>query len=545
VTLWKNRTNLFVGGSILKYFDGVSDYNDLPYGSGYSAALDPQRLLAHPDLRRWAWPPTTRGISRVLDIACGSGKQIIVSALQNPNTEFFGVDGSQAHINESSLMIGRLGLKNISVECADLREWKPIEKGFDLICCSGTYPWVPDDVRARILDAITRGLRDDGLALLHIITKPGCVGLEEAQRRVLAQSAREPTLAARLAAARAYVRTLPPLAKGEAAQSFESIVRRTLEQFVERDDPGLAHEFLGSQVRPFFFAEFVAVAREYGLHVVSDASFAATSDAYIEPGHARALYERTSDWVKQQELIDMFGGMGGGRTVILRKSPRPSETVAVRFDACHLFAFSRYGAKIEEGIVKASDKHAIAITALEQALLERLTASFPASVARDSLTDLSSDSAAIDAAIERWWELGYVGGSAMPIAFHSFDADRPNTWPIARAEIDLGQRALTSRLAWSLTPHPFMVFALAQCDGTRTRSEVEASLKDWLKRHSQGAARRRTEVEMIDASAAPLKDGWRTWWQHYDKDGKRIEPPKIEAAVAQILPRLNELGFFE
>ena len=253
--------------------NSASAYDDLPYGSNWRLILDPIALAAHPDRDSWVGFQRGSAPRSVCDLACGSGRQVLQGALLHPDIEFLGVDGSSAHIGEATALRNALGIKNARFECADLLEWSPAAARFDLITCSGTYPWVPDSVRERILEIVARTLADDGFAVLHVLSLPACLGLSEAQRQLLDAVGEVHPMSARLRAAKNFV---PPLAPSDAPAAPEppmvGIVRTLLRKFVERNDAGAAHEFLGSPVRADYFRDFEAQVARHGLHVVGDAN---------------------------------------------------------------------------------------------------------------------------------------------------------------------------------------------------------------------------------------------------------------------------------
>lgn len=180
--------NRLLFGIILKMHlprNSSSTYDDLPYGSCWRPLLDVDVLAAHPDRAAWQHLTQEKPPTAVCDLACSSGRQVLQGALLHPHIEFLGVDGSSAHISEADALKAQLGIKNARFECADLLDWTPEPARYELITCVGTYPWVPDLVRERILKIVSHALADDGIAVLHILSLPACLGLAEAQRRML------------------------------------------------------------------------------------------------------------------------------------------------------------------------------------------------------------------------------------------------------------------------------------------------------------------------------------------------------------------------
>jgi len=506
--------------------NSASAYDDLPYGSNWRLILDPIALAAHPDRDSWVGFQRGSAPRSVCDLACGSGRQVLQGALLHPDIEFLGVDGSSAHIGEATALKNALGIKNARFECADLLEWSPAAARFDLITCSGTYPWVPDSVRERILEIVARTLADDGFAVLHVLSLPACLGLSEAQRQLLDAVGEVHPMSARLGAAKNFV---PPLAPSDAPAAPEppmvSIVRTLLRKFVERNDAGAAHEFLGSPVRADYFRDFEAQVARHGLHVVGDANPTMLCDALIPHGPMRDLYDRTRSWSARQEILDLFAGVGGGRDVILAKRGRSASASALTpRDALYGRVLRTFDETAHShGALAWYQGRALAVTDSQSALWEKIRAASPESVHIESVERADAEFLCIH---------GYIELATRATRIAALHGAAPETVPLARAEVMLAVRDLSSPLGHLLPSVPAVALALSLAYGSLSSGALADAC------HARWAAR-------DGARHDTCGDAWAQWWPTAAPSGESMSiPPSDDVNFEQLIARLARLGYF-
>lgn len=513
-------------------------YDDLPYGSNWRSALSPSVFAANPDRAAWNVGHGEHLPRVVCDLACGSGRQVLQGALLHPDIEFVGVDGSHGHILEANRLKDSLALTNVEFICADLMDWSPEAARYDLMTCSGTYPWVPDAVRERILQTFERGLAADGLAILHILSLPACVGVVEAQRRLLDAVGSAGTITQRLEAAKAYVAALPPAAPKTPDASPDSgrnvinnIVRSQLRQILERNDPGVAHEFLGGPVRADYFRDFEASAKRYGLHAVGDANPTVACDRLIPAGPLRELFERTRSWHARQELLDMFAGTSGGRDVVLARSPRLAVQSAPR-DGRPSLLHARSSGVFDEASCGPSELRwhrgdVLTVSSSQAALWNRIHAAAPESVCIEPRERDDADFLAVH---------GYTELAIVPTAIAALHGAAPTTTPLARAEVSLHLRELSSPLGYHLPNVPAVALVLQIADGSLDSAALaEASRGQW-------AARASADQSSVGDRAA--EQAWAQWWPSERSGQAAATPPMDNVDFTRLIDRLAHLGYF-
>jgi len=113
-----------------------------------------------------------------LELACATGINLIVCAINNPNAHFVGVDFNKEHIKKAKQNADFIGLKNIEFICCDFEDFLNInKKKFDFIVNHGTFSWISPKKQKNILDIVSNFLNDFGIFYLHYMCYPGSASL--------------------------------------------------------------------------------------------------------------------------------------------------------------------------------------------------------------------------------------------------------------------------------------------------------------------------------------------------------------------------------
>jgi len=457
-----------------------------------------------------------------MDIACGSGKQVLVAGFLNPDIEFIGIDGTAEHIAEAVEYTKALALGNVRFEQADLRSYAPIAASFDIITCSGTLSWVSEEAQTAILNVIQLGLSADGIAAVHFLTLPACGAFIEAKRVVEQHTQAHASVPEKLDAIATYAKTLGSVSDSDDDSRRETQVRRILNRFLDEGDHSVVHELLSADISAWFLRDFANRVAGHGLNLVADADFARCRPAFLQPGPITTMYERSESWIEQQELIDMFGGSGGSRMAILSRHPRAEGAVNFTFTGLQI-RLRRWVMRAREADrIQVSPDRYEQLSASEIALLDELVDVHPESLPFESFPPEGRD-----AIIVRLMELGMVSMSALPVAYPSWAARKPKLFAFSRVEIDLASRDLTSRIGEVVSASPLAVYALSLCDGTRNLETLIALVSQ--------------RISAERSASSPLPND-RRWWLEKGNNASGDLKPDIEAE--RLLRCAHELGFF-
>lgn len=250
----------------------LESYDLIPYESIPIPATHPDALAAAARLAGLT-PPPVEGC-RVLELGAASGGNLIPMAFYRPGNDYVGVDLSQRQVEDGSALIAALGLANVRLLHRDVAAGLTDLGRFDFVIAHGLYSWVPQGLRARLLDLIAGVTAPGGIAYVSYNTLPGWRARAMVRDMLLHHvgGARHPR--ARLALAQEFLeRMAPAFAALEAPDA--RLVAQELAYLRSAPAGYLYHEYLEAENEPVLFTAFLEQARQAGLSYVGDAEFAA------------------------------------------------------------------------------------------------------------------------------------------------------------------------------------------------------------------------------------------------------------------------------
>ncbi len=311
-----------------------SSYDEIPYVDTCHASTHPDRLATLAAVHGLPAPPLES--CRVLELGCARGGNLLPMALELPEASFVGVDLSTRQVAEARENADALGLRNVTFHAMGLEEIGAAFGTFDYVVCHGVYSWVPEPVRARILDICATNLSPDGLAYVSYNTYPGWSSRGMVRDLVRFHAREAETPEARVERARGFLEELAGhVARQEGA--YASVLKVEASRFREADDTYLLHEFFEDDNAPCFVHEFLRRAEAAGLEFLAEAQAPGLFDGL--PEAARGLVARWADDVAAREqYLDLMVNRTFRRTVLRRaggsraatRSPEAVERLAAR-----------------------------------------------------------------------------------------------------------------------------------------------------------------------------------------------------------------------
>ena len=146
-------------------------YDEVPFPSQAVAQSHPDRLAAIARLFGLRAPSIER--CRVLELGCAAGDNLIPVADRLPKSTCVGVDFSGVQIGTALRTSQALGLTNLQLRCADIRQLGDELGTFDYIVCHGLFSWVPGDVQEKMLSLCHDLLAPNGVAYASYNIYPG------------------------------------------------------------------------------------------------------------------------------------------------------------------------------------------------------------------------------------------------------------------------------------------------------------------------------------------------------------------------------------
>lgn len=238
----------------------------------------------------------------MLDIGCASGHHLLPLAERFPESRFHGIDSSDSAIRSARQAAEAAGLRNVTFEHADLREWQPDDDGYDYLVAHGMLSWITDDAKQSLLDLMAQSLAPEGVAYLSYNTLPGWSLRQEAA---------------------AMVKALPPLAPNKdldsqlktlasAANLADSAHGKHLAEIfsdMRRKGPEiLVFDELAPSCDPFHFSQVLRWTGERRLRYLGEATLPGNLPPQLAPEALKSLEGLQSDPVLFQQTLDLLSG---------------------------------------------------------------------------------------------------------------------------------------------------------------------------------------------------------------------------------------------
>lgn len=287
--------------------DQIRDaYDTVPYDSHSFPTTSPDHLETVAHLFGLSAPRVET--SRVLELGCASGGNILPLALRYPESRVVGIDLSPVQIDAGRRAAAELGLSNIELHQGDLGDIAPTLGVFDYIICHGVYSWVPPEVQEAILRVCCENLAPDGVAFVSYNCYPGWKAKEVVRDAMILRGRHAGSKERPLAYARGMIDFLSGVTDPNSLMG--RIMAEQSGALNSFQDSYLQHEFLELYNSPCYFGDFAAAAEKAGLAYLGDAvpssMFAASFGASVagpllrECGDSQIRLEQYLDFVSNR-----------------------------------------------------------------------------------------------------------------------------------------------------------------------------------------------------------------------------------------------------
>ena len=277
-----------------------NSYDEMPYIDRAFSQTHPNRLATI--ARMFGLQPPDVGTSRVLELGCASGSNIIPMALGLPNARFIGIDLSVRQIDEGQRQIRALGLTNIELRQQDIAGVDASWGKFDYIVGHGIYSWVPAPVRERILSICRENLAPAGVAYVSYNSLPGWHIRGMLRDMMLYHSSQFQGATTRIREARGLLDFLAESAP--TATAYGMVLRQEVDIIRHKEDAYLFHDYLEDVNEPFYFYEFAEAARRHGLDYLGEADFGDMLASNLPPQAAETLKRIATDIIRMEQYMD-------------------------------------------------------------------------------------------------------------------------------------------------------------------------------------------------------------------------------------------------
>lgn len=277
-------------------------YDRVPYPTATYTQTHVRRLAAIARLFGVNAPDVRT--SRVLEIGCGEGANLISMAVDLPDSQFVGIDVSETAIARANEMAAHAGVENVTFRHLDVAELIGRPGECDYVIAHGVFSWVPRDVQDKMLDLCERVLAPTGIAYISYNTYPGWHVREmmAEMMRFHTSGTEDPETAVNeglglvLAVGRALGEDNP----------YAKAILVEMERVARRNKVVTFHDDLSPEMKPLLLSEFLKRARSRGLQFMAEADY--TTMVYDDlPQEARsALEEIRDDAPRREQYLDFF-----------------------------------------------------------------------------------------------------------------------------------------------------------------------------------------------------------------------------------------------
>lgn len=265
--------------------------------------------------------------SKVLEIGCAMGGNIIGQAINHPNSQFIGIDLSSEQIAIGKRAIEGIGCKNIKLIEMDICNLISEFGGkieFDYIICHGIYSWVPDFVRSAILQSCKELLSPNGVAFISYNCYPGWKYVEPLRDFMrfcaVKSSGNVADLESGLNAIKFQKAFYAKYSPNEtSATHIKNLNTEYIKHIQNYPKSYVAHEYMEICNQPFYFLDFAADANDHGLCYVADATY--HFDASFLPEGAISQYFRLSfdDYISANQAYDFLYSIRFRSSILTKK----------------------------------------------------------------------------------------------------------------------------------------------------------------------------------------------------------------------------------
>jgi SAM-dependent methyltransferase len=411
--------------------------------------------------------------SRVLEIGCGEGVNLINMALGAPGAQFVGVDLAEQSIARARATSQGCCCANADFVVLDLAEIDASFGHFDYIIAHGVYSWTPAPVRTALMRVAGERLSTDGIALISYNALPGSRFRQAINDMLLFVTERVVDPAAKLELAHTFLAEQAEIwSETEADEiAMKSEVRRILKKRVPE---ALFHDELGQDYAPQLLSATAAMAEQFGLEYLCDAQASLSKEALFPSDAYAATRDRAGgDWVRFEQLADFRTLRRFRYSLFCRGSAdRRLEGTRLRglWACCELTALEADPGAPDGAAFEAGPRVKIKTRDPKLAsFLAELAAAFPLAVSLDA----ASENPVLAEYVFLLFVNQVIQLATGPWPLVAVAGDRPNVNPLARLQAANGEAALATLRHQVIQIDEASVRALVPLmDGTRTREEV-------------------------------------------------------------------------
>lgn len=281
-------------------------YREVPYLSDPFPETHPDRLGVIGAMFGLNTVPIER--SRVLEIGCSAGNNLIPHAALHPQATFIGIDQVESQLLSGRELIRTLGLSNVELLAADICKVDPGTLGrFDYVIAHGFLSWVAPPVQRALFALLPQLMAPQAVAYVSFNALPGWYG-RLSVRQMLHQHLRKVNRPEqRVAQARDFLGVLRASLAVRADLTAQGLAEQ-VGQMLELPDWYLFHDLLEEENHPLLLSDVVDLAVEHGLQYLGDSVLSKMVPFDLPLDVQRYARVHGKDSASIEQYLDFFRG---------------------------------------------------------------------------------------------------------------------------------------------------------------------------------------------------------------------------------------------
>jgi methyltransferase-like protein/cyclopropane fatty-acyl-phospholipid synthase-like methyltransferase len=451
-------------------------YDEVPYPGGAFRSTHPCHLSMVAALCGVESVAPAR--SRVLELGCSMGSNLIPMAQDLPEAEFVGIDLSARQIAEGQEVLEQLDLSNIRLEHRSILDVDDSFGNFDYIICHGVYSWVDHDTQRAILNVAQRLLSPVGILNVSYNTYPGwhMRGVVRDMMRYHVSDFQTPR--EKIGQARGLLSFLVKYAKTH-SEAYATLLKEEAKVLEDRLDSYIYHEHLEEVNEPLYFHEFVRRADAAGLRYLADSSVATMVAQTFDESAAEIL--REAPLLRREQYMDFLRARMFRSSLLCHPDVRPDYTRANEsLGKLHIALkqpFAGRTATGDETVWKHPGGQLTTQSPITEAV-ELINSRQPGWVSVAELLDEISDEKQRQR-LQDALMMGFIKGvfnlADNPPSVCSTISEKPLCTPLSRLQAK-ASRNVTNRMHVDFKLQPQTRFLVGELDGTQTADDLAKKL---------------------------------------------------------------------
>ena len=480
----------------------TTSYDNVLYPSYCHPQTHPDRLATLATLH--GLQPAAVANSRILELACGQGGNLIPLAVSYPASQCVGIDLSQRQIDSGRAVIDALGLANIELRSQSILDF-PLDTGpFDYIIAHGVYSWVPEPVRDKILQICRDHLAPQGVAIVSYNTFPGWHQRRMIRDMMLFHTKRFTEPAKRIEQAKAFLTFMTQATGNESA--YGKSLHEEFRMLSVSDESYLFHEQLEEVNEPVYFHQFADQIKKHELQYLCEVEQSNLQFERYPPQIAEVLAKM--EIIEREQYLDFFSRRTFRQTLMCQREVTiDRNAMASRIGGLRLalpgpLSAAENVSLDQPMVLKSSQGMELTIRdPLTKAALQQLSKQAPSWIPFEELQstvrkelgrgamvvqsqeDFQRDTRTFAETLTHAFVFGAVELHASEPTFVADVAERPKACPLARHQALTSDR-VTNRRHSAIPLDPISRWLLTQLDGSANADQLLDRLVEYAQKEN-------------------------------------------------------------